>query len=107
MKGNFWRLALAGLALGICVVSAHQARSEDLDGRIKTLEQELADLKTQQVEMKKEATAAAAALPSFTYRPGNGLMVESADKGWSVRMGIESHFRMLFETNRRLFRNCT
>ncbi len=98
MKGNVWRLAFAGLALGICVVSAHQARSEDLDGRIKTLEQELADLKTQQVEMKKEATAAAAALPSFTYRPGNGLMVESADKGWSVRMGIESHFRMLFES---------
>ncbi len=68
---------------------------EDLDGRIKTIEQELAELKAQQVELKKEATAAAEALPTFSYRPGNGLLIESADKGWALRAGIETHFRML------------
>jgi hypothetical protein len=33
--------------------------------------------------MKKEATAAAAALPEFSYRPGRGLTITGADKSWS------------------------
>jgi hypothetical protein len=95
-----FRFLTARLTLGICIASAASARSEDLDGRIKAMEAELATLKDQQVEMKKEATAAAEALPSFTYRPGNGLMIESPDKGWSLRAGIETHCRVLFESGR-------
>jgi len=52
-------------------------RAQSVDEKIKTLEQELSQLKDQQVELKKEATAAAAALPSFEYRPGNGLNIEA------------------------------
>lgn len=95
-----FRLLTASLTLGICIASAASARSEDLDGRIKAMEAELATLKDQQIEMKKEATTAAEALPTFTYRPGNGVMIESADKSWSLRAGIETHFRMLFESGR-------
>ena len=95
-----FRLLTASLTLGICIASAASARSEDLDDRIEAIEAELTTLKDQQTEMKKEATAAAEALPSFTYRPGNGLMIESADKAWSLRAGIETHFRVLFESGR-------
>ena len=62
------------------------------------MEQELSQLKEQQISMKKEAVAAEAALPSFSYRPGNGLFIESADKSWGLRFTIESHFQMLFES---------
>ncbi|HEU4343963.1 MAG TPA: hypothetical protein VFU31_20605, partial [Candidatus Binatia bacterium] len=47
-----------------------------------------------------EATEAAAALPTFSYRPGNGLNIEAADKSWALRSTLESHFRMLFESGR-------
>lgn len=100
MRHKFLRLAMGSFLLGIFAAPVAPARGGDLDDRIKSVEEQLSALKEQQVELKKETTAAAAALPSFTYRPGNGLMVESADKGWSVRMGIESHFRMLFESGR-------
>src|ERR1044071_5674024 len=100
MVHKFWRSILASFAVGVWLLPAASARGEDLDSRIRSVEQELATLKEQQVEIKKEATAAAAALPTFTYRPGNGLMIESSDKGWSLRAGIESHFRMLFESGR-------
>ncbi len=69
----------------------------DVDQRIKTLEDELARLKGEQMELKKEATAAAAALPTFTYRPGSGIMLEGADKSWSWRVTTETHFHMPFE----------
>jgi hypothetical protein len=44
-----FRLLTASLTLGICLVSAASARSEDLDGRIKAMETELATLKDQQI----------------------------------------------------------
>ena len=74
-----WTL-LWELMVSFCLLSETPSRAEDLDNRIKSMEQELATLKEQQVELKKEATAAAAALPSFEYRPGNGLNIEAADK---------------------------
>ena len=33
--------------------------------------------------MKKEATAAAAEMPTFSYRPGRGMTIAAADKSWS------------------------
>jgi uncharacterized small protein (DUF1192 family) len=68
-------LRSGSLALGLWALSLTPAHGADLDDRIKSVEQELATLKEQQVELKKEATAAADALPTFSYRQGNGLMI--------------------------------
>jgi hypothetical protein len=96
MKKRFVKLAL----LAAVLFAATPASAQSVDDKIKTLEQELSQLKAQQVELKKEATAAAAALPTFEYRPGNGLEIEAADKSWGVRFTAETHFRMLFESGR-------
>src|SRR5512146_507749 len=97
MNKKMGRMILLTVALGICWLSHSPARAADLDGRIRAMEDELSKLKEQQVEMKKEATAAAVALPTFEYRPGNGLNIEAADKSWGLRATIETHFRYLFE----------
>ncbi len=95
------RWLLTGLAfMLLAVFSAAPARAENVDEKIKNLEQELADLKSQQIDMKKDAAAAAAALPTFTYRPANGALVEAADKSWGLRFSLESHFRLEFENGR-------
>src|SRR5688572_6725881 len=96
MKKRFVKLAL----LSAVLFAAAPASAQSVDDKIKTLEQELTQLKTQQIELKKEATAAAAALPTFEYRPGNGLEIEAADKAWGIRFTLESHFRMNFESGR-------
>jgi hypothetical protein len=96
MEKRFVKLAL----LSAVLFAAAPAFAQSVDDKIKALEQELTQLKEQQVELKKEATAAAAALPTFEYRPGNGLEVEAADKSWGVRFTIETHFRYEFEHGR-------
>jgi len=91
MMYTFLRVvAIVSFVLGIFASVTGSAQGEDLDGRIKSLEQEvarissldeeLALLKERQAELKKEATAAAEALPAFSYRPGNGVLIEAADK---------------------------
>jgi hypothetical protein len=70
------------------------ALAQNIDSEISELRARLLELEAQQLELKKEATEAAAAMPSFSYRPGNGLNVEAADKSWSFRSSLESHFRM-------------
>ena len=96
MEKKFWALGV----LAAFLLAAGTVRAQSVDEKIKTLEQELSQLKDQQVELKKEATAAAAALPSFEYRPGNGLNIEAADKSWGLRFTLESHFRYEFESGR-------
>jgi hypothetical protein len=96
MEKRFMKLAL----LFAVILAAAPAFAQSIDDRIKSLEQELIQLKEQQIEMKKEATAAAEAMPSFSYRPGNGLNIEAADKSWAVRFALETHFRYLFESGR-------
>jgi hypothetical protein len=69
------------------------AQNADIESQIKALEAEVQKieplkdqierLRSQQLEMKKEATAAAAEMPSFQYRPGRGLTIAAADKSWS------------------------
>jgi hypothetical protein len=70
--------------------------AESVDQKIKAMEEELARLKAdqtrasqEQIEMKKEATAAAAALPTFSYRPGKGATITAADRSWSTNMTWE------------------
>ena len=96
MDRKSWVLGIATSFL----LAAGSARAQSVDDKIKSLEQELTQLKEQQVELKKEATAAAAALPTFEYRPGNGLNIEAADKAWGIRFTLESHFRYEFESGR-------
>ncbi len=81
-------------------LAAGTVRAQSVDDRIKSLEQELLQLKEQQIELKKEATTAAQAMPAFSYRPGNGLNIEAADKSWGVRFTVETHFRYNFESGR-------
>ena len=95
MKKRLVKLALLAAA---ALFTAAPASAQSVDDKIKSLEQELTQLKEQQIEMKKEATAAAAAMPTFSYRPGNGVMIEAADKSWSLRASLEAHYRMLFES---------
>jgi hypothetical protein len=94
--------AASGFALLLLLMMAGAARAQDgqssnIDEEIRALKDKLTTLETQQVEMRKEATAAAAALPTFEYRPGNGVQIEAADKSWAFRAALEAHFRMLFE----------
>ncbi len=99
-----WKFTALGLAFAGFVAAA-PARAADVDQRIQVLEDELqrlkseqAQVKSEQIEMRKEATAAAAALPNFSYRPGNGLNIEAADKSWAFRASMEVAMRLLFES---------
>ena len=83
--------------LAAFLLTAGSVQAQSVNDKINALEQELQQLKEQQIELKKEATAAAAAMPSFSYRPGNGVNIEAADKAWGLRFTLESHFRYLFE----------
>jgi len=96
MKKRFYVVSL----LAAFLLAAGTVRAQTIDDKIKTLEQELIQLKEQQIEIKKEATSAAAAMPSFSYRPGSGMMIEAADKSWSFRTAFEAQFRYNFKTGR-------
>ena len=83
--------------------SASAASTDEVQERIKQLEEvqranaeEINRLKDQQMEFKREATAAAAALPTFSYRPGSGILMEAADKAWSIRFHNRIHYWLMF-----------
>lgn len=76
--------------------AAASTSAGELQGRIKALEEvqranaeELERLKGDQIKLNKEATAAAAALPSFAYRPGRGMTIEAGDRRWSLTFTYE------------------
>jgi hypothetical protein len=99
-----WTLTGLGFLL-VAFFAAAPVRGDDVDQRIKSLEDELARLKSEQtqvkaeqIQLRKQATAAEAALPNFSYRPGSGMLIEAADKAWSFRASLEAHFRLLFES---------
>ena len=90
MKNRLLGFASFAVALAAFLLAVVPASAQSVDERIKTLEQELIQLKEQQIEMKRDATEAAAALPTFEYRPGNGMMIQAADKSWSFRHSFEA-----------------
>jgi hypothetical protein len=98
MKKRFWGFTALGFMLTATLLAAVPAWAQSVDDKIKALEQELGQLKSQQMELKKESTAAAAALPSFSYRPGNGVDITAADKSWGLRFSMEAHLRAIFES---------
>src|SRR5437870_12806536 len=71
-------------------------QAQNVDEKIKSLEQELTKLKSEQMSLKKEATAQAAALPSFEYRPGNGLSITAADQSWGINFYYEFAYDMMW-----------
>ena len=78
----------------LAVLPAFAQNNGDIEKQIKALEAEVQKieplkdqierLRYQQMEMKKEATAAAQEMPTFQYRPGRGLTIAGADKSWSI-----------------------
>lgn len=95
-------LPIAFLAFAFVLLAA-PVRAENAEERIKALQEKLAELKAeqarmkgQQIEMKNEATAAAAALPTFSYRPASGLSIESADKSWAIRFRARLQYYSTF-----------
>ncbi len=102
-KRNNWRgvIALGGI-LFLCLAMS-PASATEVEERIRALEEvqranaeELERLKGEQLELKKQATEAAAALPEFTYRPRRGLLIEAADKSWAMRTFARLHYRLNF-----------
>jgi hypothetical protein len=105
MKTRFMHFTAAGFMLTVLFLVAAAARADDVDEQIKALKDEVARLensqaqiKAEQIEIKREATAAAAQIPKFSYRPGSGLLIESADKTWAFRTSLEANFRLEFES---------
>src|SRR3989337_3558494 len=85
MKNRLLGFAALGFVLIAFVLAlAPVVRAGGVDDKIQALENELGRLKSEQMELKKEATAAAAALPSFSYRPRSGVTIEAADRSWSI-----------------------
>ena len=105
MKNRIWGFTVLGFMLIIFPLSALPVQADSVDEQIKALKDEVtrlenaqAQMKAEQVELKREATAAAAQMPNFSYRPGTGLMIEAADKSWALRSSIEANFRLEFES---------
>jgi hypothetical protein len=105
--GGLFPLIVAFLLFSTSAVSSAGESSDELAERIKQLEEvqrtnaeELDRLKSQHLELKKEATAAAEALPTFSYRPGSGILMQSADKSWSIRFHNRIHYWWMFRQGR-------
>ena len=89
MKNRSQAIGALSLMLIIFLLAALPALANNsVDEEIRQLREKLSTLEQKQLEFKKEAVAAEAALPSFSYRPGNGIMIEAADKAWGVQFGI-------------------
>ncbi len=89
--------------IGLFVVAAAPVWAGSLDKRINALEDEIAQLKAdqqdakkEQMELKQDALAAKAKLPTFSYRPGSGIRMEGPKKAWSLRMRFRYHNWLLF-----------
>jgi hypothetical protein len=91
-RGKFYMAMSFGLAASLTAVWPAKAQT-DIEEQIRSLEadvrksnDQIERLRWQQMELKKEATAAAQEMPTFSYRPGRGLTVSGADKSWSFNM---------------------
>ena len=96
------RLAIVGfLVHAFAVFAAGVAWANSVEDKIAALEEHLTRLDAERarasrelMEVKKEATAAAAALPAFSYRPGRGVTIEAADRAWSFNVTYEGQVVM-------------
>ena len=96
MKKVFGLAAIGSLLAAIFFLAVQPVRAENMDTRISALEQELARLKGEQIEMREETTAAKSKLPSFKQRPTSGLKIEGPGRAWSINFRMRYHAQMLF-----------
>ena len=97
--------ALGFLLIALVLAFAPVVRAGGVDDKIQTLEQELNRLKSEQMELKKEAVAAAAAMPTFDYRPGRGLGITAADQSWAIKFLYEFNLDMTWLEGQDSIRN--
>ena len=103
--------ALSALLVALLVWVAPLWAQQGVDQRIKVLEDELTRLKaeqeqvkTEQMELRKDALAAEAALPKFEYRAGDGLTISAADESWQFNISLRLNIHMYnFVTPNYLF----
>ena len=93
MKKLFSLVGLGSLSTAL-ILAVVPAWADSVDQKIKSLEDELTRLKGEQMELRKEATAAAAAMPTFNYRPGGGLTIAAGDQSWGIRFRYLFHIDM-------------
>lgn len=107
-QGKFFTAISFGLVASLAAVWPVQAQG-DIEEQIKALEAEVQKieplkdqierLRFQQLEIKKEATAAAAEMPTFQYRPGRGLTIAAANKSWSFNTSYLVNINMYNHPN--------
>ena len=88
------RAALGFLLIAFVLAFAPVVRAQGVDDKIQALENELGRLKSEQMELKKEAVAAAAAMPDFSWRPRSGVTIAAADRSWSITTFLQGQFHM-------------
>ena len=98
MKKLLSLAALGSLVTAVFFLAAQPAWAQNMDTRISALEQELARLKGEQIELRQEATAAKGKLPSIRQRPGRGMRIRAADRAWSIEFRMRYHNWMLFRS---------
>jgi hypothetical protein len=107
MKNKLHGFAALGFLLTAFILAVVPVWADSVDEKIKALEQELGRLKGEQMELKKEATAAAAALPTFSYRPRSGVTMAAADRSWSWNMFLQFQAHMYNHTDGSARRGAT
>ncbi len=100
MKKRVFSIMGLSFLLAAFALAAVPVQAQNVEQKIQALEQELLQLKTDQLELRKEATTAAAALPNFSYDAGNGVRIEAADKAWMLKFSHEIDWLMPFESGR-------
>lgn len=99
MKNRLLGLAALSSLLAALVLAVGPSWADSVDGKIRAIEQELTRLRGEQMELRKEATAAAEALPTFSYRPGAGVLMAAADRSWSARISYQIQAHMYNATD--------
>jgi hypothetical protein len=99
-------LSTAALGFAACFLTLAPAWAQNVDDRIKALEDQLEKLKAEQkqvqaeqIELRKEGAAEAAKMPNISRRSGQGVLIEAADS-WSLRTHFRLHLHSLFRDGR-------
>lgn len=87
------------------IQALEQGLAEEIARVVKPFEEELGRLRSEQMDLKKEATAAALALPTFRYRPGAGLLIEDAAGAWGIRFFLQHEYNAAFWLDEHRDRN--
>jgi hypothetical protein len=103
-------LSTTALGFAACFLTLAPAWAQNVDDRIQALEEELTKLKAEQkqvqaeqIDLRKEGAAAAAKMPNISRRAGQGVLIEAADKSWSLRTHFRLHLHSLFRDGRSNF----